>query len=229
MQENNRYVLEFSKVGQIKYISHLDMQRLFKRAFKSSNIPIDYSKGYNPHPRMGFAQPLSLGYTARKEYLEFYTKEEIVPEEALRLLQNAMPMGIDLISLKPLEIKDKSLASIVVGAVYKVELPISFSSREKDIEKLVTDYLSQETIIAKKREKKSKQIVDVNIKDKIHWIRIEKNENDNITLLMELDCGSTSNLSPEQVISSFTCFSELYLPREEIEVERENLIFKNYI
>lgn len=66
----NRFVLEFSKQGYIKYISHLDMLRLFKRTFKRAGIPLDYSKGFNPHPRMSFAQPLSLGYTSKQELIK---------------------------------------------------------------------------------------------------------------------------------------------------------------
>ena len=56
----NRFVLEFSKQGYIKYISHLDMLRLFKRTFKRAGIPLDYTNGYTPQPILSFAPPLSL-------------------------------------------------------------------------------------------------------------------------------------------------------------------------
>ena len=71
----NRYFMIFSKTGYIKYISHLDMLRLFKRAFKRTGIALEFSHGFNPHPKMGFAQPLSLGYTSLGEYIEFETVE----------------------------------------------------------------------------------------------------------------------------------------------------------
>ena len=57
----NRY-MQFSKTGTSCYISHLDLVRVFHRAFKRAGIKLEYSKGFNPHPKMGFAQPLSLGY-----------------------------------------------------------------------------------------------------------------------------------------------------------------------
>ncbi len=230
-----KYFIEFEKIGNIKYISHLDMQRLFKRGFKSASIPIEYSQGYNPHPKMGFAQPLSLGYTASKEYIEFETSELIDEEQALMKLRELMPDGINLIELSSIDnfkIKPtKSMAASVVGAVYSVSLPIIYRIRYKDIEKLVEDYLSQPEIIAKKREKKTKKMVDKDIKNQIHWIKVIPGnsmfqDNKNIVLCMELDSGSASNLSPEQVISSFTEFSDLYLPREEIEVNRDYLIFE---
>ena len=63
-----KYTIVFSKTGLVKYISHLDMLRLFKRAFRRAGIELAYSQGFNPHPKMGFAQPLSLGYEAEAEY-----------------------------------------------------------------------------------------------------------------------------------------------------------------
>ena len=225
----SRYFLEFSKKGEIKYISHLDMQRLFKRAFKSSGIPIEYSKGYNPHPKMGFAQPLSLGYTSSQDYLEFNTIDSIDLSSAKEKLRNAMPKGIEIIDVKELEIEPKSLASIVVSSVYYVEIPIDYRSRKDDLAAIVKNYLSQETIIAKKRDKKTKSLVDKDIKNQIRRIELEESESNKIILVMELDSGSKSNLSPEQVIQSFTSFSELYLPREEIEVDRRYLIFESCI
>ena len=245
----SKYYLRFSKTGIIKYISHLDLQRLFKRAFKTSGIPIEYSKGYNPHPKMGFAQPLSLGYTASKEYLEFETVGEIDTTSALEKLASSMPQGIDITEVGGLENlykelnlnPNKSLAASVTSAVYSVTLPLLYRFRHEDIAETVEKYMAQPEIMAKKREKKTKKIVDKDIKNQIRSIRVvasslepagdDENrttfsEPDNkVVLLMELDSGSQSNLSPEQVISSFTEFSELYLPRDEIEVNRDYMCF----
>ena len=66
----NKYVLKFTKDGYAKYTSHLDLLRFFKRAFRKSGIALSYSQGFNPHPKLGFAQPLSLGYASSCELLE---------------------------------------------------------------------------------------------------------------------------------------------------------------
>ena len=70
---STRYVLKFTKSGYVKYISHLDLLRLFKRAFKKTGLTLKYSQGFNPHPKMGFAQPLSLGYSSICELIEYET------------------------------------------------------------------------------------------------------------------------------------------------------------
>ena len=71
-----KYILTFSKTGTICYTSHLDMMKMFKRVFKRAGIKQSYSQGFNPHPKMTFAQPLSLGYWGLGELLEFETEED---------------------------------------------------------------------------------------------------------------------------------------------------------
>ena len=66
-----RYIMQFSKTGTSCYISHLDLVRVFHRAFKRAGIKLEYSKGFNPHPKMVFAQLLSLGFTCLREFFEF--------------------------------------------------------------------------------------------------------------------------------------------------------------
>ena len=219
-----RYYLEFSKTGYIKYISHLDMQRLFKRAFKRLGVPIEYSQGFNPHPKMGFAQPLSLGYIGEHELLEFNTSKPLNLDFVFPELRDSMPEGIKILKVEELDISAKSLASIVDAAIYTVVLPLNYRSRCEDIKEILNGYMDQDEIIAKKREKKTKKFVDKDIKNQIRSIEVD-NYNNSIALIMNLDSGSNSNLSPEQVISSFIEYSNLYLKREDIEVIRNQIVF----
>ena len=218
-----KYVLEFQKKGLVKYTSHLDMLRLFKRAFKITGIPLEYSKGYNPHPKMGFAQPLSLGFTSEAEYLEFSTYENLRKDFILERLKDEMPEGIILKSLESAT-TDKTLASLVVSATYRAVLPLSYRSRIDDITTSIKDYLNQEEIIAQKREKKTKKYVDKDIKPQIISIEIE-NYQERIALLMLLDAGSSSNLNPELVIQSFSKFSGITLEKGDVEIERLSMKF----
>ncbi len=91
-----KYILTFSKTGNICYISHLDLMRLFYRAIKRSGIKLGYSKGFNPHPKMSFAQPLSLGYTGLNELMEMETEEEYEPDIIRQRLAELMPEGLEI-------------------------------------------------------------------------------------------------------------------------------------
>lgn len=219
----SKYVIKFNKVGYIKYTSHLDMLRLFKRSLKKTGVTLAYSQGFNPHPKMGFAQPLSLGYTSTSEMLELETSVDFEPADIKARLAGIMPEGIEITACERLSAEVKSLAAAVVEAEYQVVFPIELGGSKAAYEKLLADYLAQDEIMAEKRQKKTKKMVAVNIRPKIRKIQVLDGEK--LTLYLNLDCGSASNLSPEQVIASFMAFANLEVNRYDVEVERTKLIF----
>lgn len=213
----SRYVLKFSKTGYIKYTSHLDLLRTFNRAFRKTKISLKFSQGFNPHPKMSFAQPLSLGYQSRCELIEFETVENIDPSEIIGKLQTAMPEGIEILSCKKFLSNIRSISGETESAEYKIWIPTILSDDE--LKSKLSGYMEQDEIIALKKEKKSKALKPVNIKDKIRSLEISKvGEFAMIDALV--DQGSTSNLSPELIISSFLEFAEINTPRYEVEVDR---------
>ncbi|MDD4366450.1 MAG: TIGR03936 family radical SAM-associated protein [Eubacteriales bacterium] len=117
-----RYKLTFTKEGYIRYTSHLDMLRLFNRAFKRSGIKLEYSKGFNPHPRISFAQPLSLGYTSLGELLEFQTEESFETLVIAEKLGRELPRGIAVMECVKISETGKSLASRVTHAEYIIKI-----------------------------------------------------------------------------------------------------------
>lgn len=218
----NRYVLKFSKIGYAKYTSHLDLLRFFKRAFRKTGIDLRYSQGFNPHPKLGFAQPLSLGYSSTCELLEFETNTYYEPSKIFDTLAQEMPEGLVIQWCKELTANIKSLAGEAESAVYNVVIPASMT--EDALKQTIAGYLAQEEIITLKRRKKDKKMVEVNIKDMIRSIEGTASDDD-LRLTMLLDCGSNSNCSPELVIASFCSYANLDVPRYEMEVERTELNF----
>ena len=223
----NRYYIKFSKTGYVKYISHLDLLRLFKRAFKKTGIKLRYSEGFNPHPKLGFAQPLSLGYSSECELLEFETVENFKPEALMKLLSHEMPKGIDIIACDCLNYDFKSLAGETEACLYELFIPCdNCEMSDEKAAGLLDGYLAQPEITALKRMKKTKAYEPVNIKDKIRRLSVQK-AGDFLRFTALLDGGSQSNLSPELVISSFLEYSKLPVERYDIEVNRKNIMFTN--
>lgn len=120
----SKYIIEFTKTGTICYTSHLDLMRIFKRAFKRSGIALGYSQGFNPHPKMGFAQPLSLGYWGMQEYIEFETADPWNPSDLMQRLATALPEGIDLKNCLNADELKKTLSAHTVSAEYMIEIPV---------------------------------------------------------------------------------------------------------
>ena len=89
--------LLFSKTGRAKYISHLDLMRMFQRAFARAKIPIKHTEGFHPHPFVSIALPLSVGYSSECEILEFGLLEGTdPPERVLRRFRRAVGMAAAL-------------------------------------------------------------------------------------------------------------------------------------
>ena len=222
-----KYVLKFSKEGYFKYTSHLDLLRLFKRSFKRVGIKLDYSHGFNPHPKMGFAQPLSLGYSSISELLEFETSQDILVEEIKNKLGSIMPDGLKILACVEYKEDGKTLAALTESAEYVIGIPLGGELlKGKSCEEICDEFLSQEHIIVKKKQKKSKELVNLDIKTKIIKLAFSK-VNGKIIVSASLDAGSESNLSPELLIDAIIRFLNIDVSRYDIDVMRVNIIFSN--
>lgn len=219
----NQYVIKFSKEGYICYTSHLDMLRLFKRAFKKAGISLSYSQGFNPHPKMGFAQPLSLGYSSIGEYLEFETAEHYEAAVLKAAMEKQMPQGVQIFSCEELTEQKKSLAARTCAAEYIIGIPMG-KELDQDAQAACEAFLRQKEIMVPKRQKKSKKMVDVNIREKIQNMNFVA-AGENLLITAFLDSGSESNLSPELLITAITRFLEIETPREEMDVMRTKILF----
>lgn len=221
-----RYVAKFEKGGYTKYISHLDLLRVFKRAFKVMGLDIKYSNGFNPHPRMSFAQPLSLGYSSLCEYLEFETIDSHDPESLRDDLANNLPRDLIINELFEFDSEVKTLAAESDACEYKIFIP--YEGTEDEFTELFSSYMSQDRITALKKMKKTKTLEEVDIKDKIRSWEVYK-EGNTAVIDCILDSGSHSNLSPELIIKSFLDFSKLPLKRWDLEVQRVQQFFTDRI
>ncbi|MFV0516813.1 MAG: TIGR03936 family radical SAM-associated protein [Aminipila sp.] len=222
-----KYVLKFSKEGFFKYTSHLDLLRLFKRSFKRVDIKLAYSQGFNPHPKMGFAQPLSLGYSSIAEILEFETIKPMEATEIKEKLDAIMPTGLKIMDCTEYMLEGKSLAALTVSAEYLIGIPCEENAlRNMEIKEACESFLAQKCIIVQKRQKKSKQMADVDIKNKI--IKLDFSYlNNQLIISTLLDAGSESNLSPELLIDAIIRFFDLEVSRYNIEVMRKKINFSN--
>ncbi|MDY4561321.1 MAG: TIGR03936 family radical SAM-associated protein, partial [Peptostreptococcus porci] len=72
--------IKFTKLGDMKYISHLDVQRLFQRVFRRAEVRLSYSQGFNPHPKMSYGNALALGVESYGEYVDIEIEDDLSPE-----------------------------------------------------------------------------------------------------------------------------------------------------
>lgn len=90
----------FAKRKLMKYISHLDLMRLFMRALRRADLPIKMTEGFNPHPKLSIKRALKLGLESEHEEAAVVLKEKIRPEEFKEKLQGQLPQGIEIKSVQ---------------------------------------------------------------------------------------------------------------------------------
>ncbi len=215
----SKYAILFTKTGLVRFTSHLDLLRMFKRAFRRADIPISYSQGFNPHPKMGFCQPLSLGYTGLGELIEFQTDSDKGRSSWMDTIRKSLPEGIELKSLGLIADGQKSLAASCFAASYDILFRVPYELKVFDA--AVDEFLSQDSILVSKKAKSGK-ITDVDIKDKIRSLKASDRDG-KLVLEAVLDSGSASNLSPELLIRAFCEHVLPFTERYDISVTRKEL------
>ena len=143
--------LLFSKTGRARYISHLDLMRTFQRAFARAKIPIKHTEGFNPHPFVSIALPLSVGYSSQCEILEFGLLDGTSHEEVPDRLTAAMPEGIAVHRCYPVERKLKELRYVNYSMTF--EYP---EGCPQGAEAALAALLNRESLVVRKKSNKAK-------------------------------------------------------------------------
>ena len=189
--------LLFSKSGRAKYISHLDLMRTFQRAFSRAGIQIKHTEGFNPHPFVSIALPLSVGYSSECEILEFGLVGGASAEEVPARLTAAMPEGIVIRKCYPAEKAVKNLAFVnyIVNMEYEEGRPLEAETALKEM-------LSVDSLVIRKKSKKAKSgFTEVDLIPLIKNWHVECGR-ETMTLNV-VACAQNPGLNPELIRSAF--------------------------
>lgn len=123
-----RYLVKYTKEGEIKFISHLDLMRTIQRVIRRAKLPIEYSKGFNPHMSLSIAQPLSVGVYSCGEYLDVVFTEELKEEEIIEALNKHTVGGVKFLNaVKVIVPENKKVPqgmALIDGAKYIIKLKL---------------------------------------------------------------------------------------------------------
>ncbi len=221
--------LKFTKGNEVKYISHLDLMRVFQRAIRRTGIPVSYSIGFNPHQEISFGAPLSLGVTSAAEYVDFRLADKMDVEEIINRLNSSMPEGIRILGGIKLRDNPKSAMSVVSHARYKIRMIIENVTAE-ELNKSIEDFAAQESIkVMKEQPKKGFALKEVDIKPMIVGMKLSESRETMHIIDCLLLSGSKGNLKPELLMMAFKEFTGynivgIRINREEVYAEKNGLL-----
>ena len=135
-----RLRIRFRRGEEIKFISHLDIMRLWERALRRARIPLAYSEGFNPRPRISLAAPLSVGVTGEAELMDIFIDKKVSPHWFTAMVNQQLPPGIEILEVFPMALNMPSLQSQIRYAQYEVEMMTEKGA--KDIESAISCMLS---------------------------------------------------------------------------------------
>lgn len=221
---------KFKKGYELKYIGHLDLTRVFKRAFMRANIPVEYSKGFNPQPKLSFATALSLGVASEGEYLDIELAEKIDINDFISKVNNELPIGIKIIKAKYIDDK-KTIGSLIRWGSYIVELHFLEMPSEERITKSINEILDKEELIVTKlkKNKKRKGFIkkEVDVRDLIKEINFLSQHENTAILKVMIKTGSVGNLKPNMIIDIFEKYTELEVIKEDTNIQRLELFIED--
>ncbi len=145
-----RLKITFAKTEAMRYTSHLDMQRTWERTLRRAQLPLAYSQGFNPHPKINLGAALPLGFTSQDEMIEVWLEEQVPLGEIESTLTPALPPGLQIRNIEETELRYPKLQTLIQSTKYSVLL----SQPIPDLGDRIVDLLSQSNIIRQRRVKK---------------------------------------------------------------------------
>ncbi len=178
----------FTKTGSLQYISHLDLQRAIHRMLIRSKLPIAFSEGFNPHPRLNIVLPLSIYQEGERELFEFRISQELPIQEVIDPLKKVAFSEMEIVDAQYITKKPLSKT-----AVWRLELAATLSPEEFETA------INGEMLVVK-RSKKGDKTVDIS--PMVKFVSAEKTEN-GVDLRVELPAAGNDYLNPSYVAAFF--------------------------
>jgi radical SAM-linked protein len=191
-----RLRIRFSRGEEIKFISHLDVMRLWERALRRAQIPLAYSEGFSPHPRIALAAPLAVGVTSEAELMDVFISRWVSPPWFTSTMNQELPLGVRIVGVYQITLTLPSLQSQVRWAEYKVE--VEARKEPKEIEGAISHLLSLESLPWHHQRDTGERSYD--LRALIDNIWLNELHEPYATIGMRLRCDGSGSGRPEQVV-----------------------------
>lgn len=188
----------FSRKDPLKFLSHLDILRLWERAIRRAELPLAYSEGFSPHPRLSFAAPLPVGITSDAELADVFLSRWISPQTFAAHLQNKLPQGIQINDVRAWSLEAPPLPAIITAAEYRVTAVSSVG--QSQVKASINRLLEAKNIPWSHMRGTERHSYD--LRPLINDIWLERVDGNSISIGMRLRCDTSGAGRPEQVFQA---------------------------
>ena len=214
-----RLRLKFGRGEEVKFISHLDVVRFWERVFRRGEIPVVYSQGFTPHPRISVAAPLAVGVTSEAELMDVWLNRWMPPQSFVMRVRSQLPQGFDVFEVWGVGLSVPSLQSCLALAEYHVA--VMSEKSERDVSAAICSLLQAKELPWHHSRGDKVHSYDLRALVDDLWV---VSYHDALCLLgMRLRCNANGSGRPEQVLLALG-FSQL--PES---IHRTKLILKGML
>ncbi len=210
----------FAKEDEAKFIGHLDLTRVFERAMRRAGIPMAFSEGFNPHPKLAFGSALALGATSLREYVDIELSLEMLPSEFMHKLQGQLPRGLTLLEAEEIPDQSRALMAVLNCSGYRVRVPLLLPLAQERVDSVLERFLEQESIAYVRYSKKGRQ--EKNLRPFIRSLKGHVSS-EYLELEMEIDINEQGSVKPQELVGVLREFGELPLDVDGIRVHRTGI------
>jgi radical SAM-linked protein len=211
-----RLRVTFARGEALKYISHLDLVRAWERALRRAGVPLAYSQGFHPQPRLAIASALPVGITGKAEVMDVFLETPLSPGDFARRVQVALPAGLEVVAVEEVRLREPSLQSVLRFSEYRVSVASNLPARE--IEERIARLLAA-TELPRERERRGRR-ERYDLRLLVAHLALTGEEAGGYVLEMRLRTDQQATGRPEEVLATLGVG-----PAEHI--ERTRLIFDN--
>lgn len=209
-----RLRVSFSRGDELRFLSHLDLMRLWERAFRRAGLALAYSEGFSPHPRISLAAPLSVGMTSEAELMDVVLSRWMSPQEFVTKVIGQLPEGLAILNVQSVSLEGPSLQAQVHFAEYRVEVETAMNA--PDMEAAIRSLLAVAELPWEHQRDTGVHHYDLRpLIDEVWLIELRDTW---CTLGMRLLCSSSGAGRPEQVTRA------MGLPQRPRAIHRTRLI-----
>lgn len=206
----------FAKRERVRYISHLDVLRYWERAIRRAGLPLSYSQGFTPHPRLQFAGPLPLGYLAEREVMDVTLDERVELQDFRERLTPQTVPDLPLVELEEIALSTPPAQSAALWADYRVALPEIPPDRAA-LE--VARFLALESLEWTEERRDRERVFD--LREAVASLALADEAAEcGVTLRMRLSATSDFMVRPEPLLTA------LFGEAGPVTVTRERLLFE---
>jgi radical SAM-linked protein len=211
------YRIRFAKRNNLKYLSHLDLMKTFERGMRRAQLPLAFSDGFHPHPKISFGPALAVGISSSDEYLDIELLAEINNEQLLKSVNRVLPGDLSILAVKRIEGRVKPLNAIINRASYLISVQVN-PDRKTELARQLNGFLAASELPTIRVNRDGQKIV--NIRPWLHNLTVEEKSGDAIQIFLAGEIGSGGNLRPEDILNN------LKLPIKVVEIVRTGLWYE---